>query len=451
MELKNKNITIIGAKKSGIGAAMFVKKSGGIPFVSDSAKDEKIIAFAQELEKEKISCELGGHTDKVYNCDLMVISPGVPSDVQVIKEAKKRNIKIISEIELAFQYCKGKIIAITGTNGKTTTTSLIGHILNLSGIKTYVTGNINIDAFSKIVLDVKKDEFVSLEVSSFQLDFINNFKPFVSIILNITPDHMNRYENKFENYLYSKYRVFENQDEKEFLIINADDENFSKYPVNAKANVKYFSLVKEQANGIYLSGNDLIYKSNGMEEFRCKVTDLSLKGEHNVANSMAAIVSAKIAGCDNAKIISALKSFEGVEHRLELVKEINGVKYINDSKATNIDSVWYALRSFNNPLFLILGGLDKGNDYERIKDLVVSKVKKIYAIGSSADKVYDFFHQLVKVEIKQTLQECVYAGSNEAVKGDIVLLSPACASFDMFDSYEHRGKVFKEVVESLQQ
>jgi len=451
MEIKRKNITIIGAKKSGIGAAKLIKKLGGIPFVSDSAKDEKLLHSVKELENEKIDFELGIHSSKVFDCDLMVISPGVPSNVQVVIEAKKKNIKIVSEVELASQFCKGKIIAITGTNGKTTTTSLIGHIINQSNRKAYITGNINIEAFSDVVLDIKKDEFVSLEVSSFQLDFIDKFKPFVSMILNITPDHMNRYDNKFENYLYSKYRIFENQTVDDNLILNADDENFSKYVVKTNANIFWFSLKKELDNGIYLKDSKLIFNINCKQVFSCSVSDLSLRGEHNIANSMAAIISTKLIGVENEFILSGLKTFPGVEHRLELVKIINGVRYINDSKATNVDSVWYALRSFDNPIYLILGGLDKGNDYEQIRNLVTEKVKKIYAIGSSAEKVNEFFNKYIKVEIKPTLQECIYSANKEAVTDDIVLLSPACASFDMFDNYEHRGKVFKETVESLQQ
>jgi UDP-N-acetylmuramoylalanine--D-glutamate ligase len=448
MDLKNKNITIVGARKSGIGAAKLIKHFGGIPFVSDTNSKENLKEFIEILKKENIPYEINEHTEKVYQSDLIVVSPGVPSDSKIILEARKRGIEIISEIELAYNYCKGKIIAITGTNGKTTTTSLCEHVFRNSGIKTYAAGNIGL-AFSEIVLDVKEDEAVALEVSSFQLDLIDKFKPNIAMILNITPDHLNRYQNKLENYINSKLRIYKNQDEHEFLILNKDDKTILNSDIKPESKIYYFSLNEEIENGCYLKNNNIIYRENGKELFKCSINDINLKGEHNYANAMAVIIAAKIFGLENKKIKMALGDFQGVEHRLEFVREINGVKYINDSKATNIDSVWYALRSFNNPIFLILGGQDKGNDYNQIKELVKEKVKKIYAIGSSADKIFNFFHSLVKVEIQPTLEDVVAAANKEARKNDIVLLSPACASFDMSRNYEHRGIVFKEVVNKL--
>lgn len=448
MEIKDKHISIIGAKKSGVASAILIKKLGGIPFVSDSALQEKLSDFLEALNEENINYEIGKHSEKVFDCDFMVISPGVPSDSEVIIEAKKKNIKIISEIEFASQFCKGFIIAVTGSNGKTTTTSLIGHLLNNADKKCYTAGNIGL-AFSEIVLDIKEDEFVSLEVSSFQLDFIEKFKPNIALILNITPDHLNRYNNNFEEYRKSKYRIFENQNENDLLILNADDEIIKKYPIETKSKKMFFSLLNKIENGCYLKDGKIIFCEDGKEIFQFDTKELKIKGEHNYANAMASIIVAKSINCKDEKIIEGLKSFNGVEHRLELVAEINGVKYINDSKATNIDSVWYALRSFDNPIYLILGGLDKGNDYEKIKPLVLDKVKKIFAIGSSAEKIFQFFHHDMKVEIKNSIEECVKAANMEARDGDIVLLSPACASFDMFENYEHRGKVFKNVVESL--
>lgn len=449
MNYLNKKISIIGSQKSGIAAARLIKNAGGIPFVSDNSIKEKLKNFISILKNENIPFEVEQHSEKVFDCELMILSPGVPSDAAVLKTAKEKNIKIISEIELAASYCKGKIIAITGSNGKTTTTSLFEHILNSSGFTAYAAGNIG-KAFSEIVLDIKENEFVSLEVSSFQLDFIEKFKPFISMILNITPDHLNRYEYKFENYLRSKYRIFENQDQNDNLILNDDDEMIKNFAINSSAKKKYFSLFNNQSDGCFYLNNEMKYVENNSEKFNCSVKDFSLQGEHNIANAMAAIIAAKIVGVENENLRNALKSFKGVEHRLEFVKKIDGIKYINDSKATNVDSVWYALRSFENPIFLILGGQDKGNDYSKIKDLVINKVKKIYAIGSSAEIIFKFFHQDVKVEIKKKLEDCVLAANLEARNSDVVLLSPACASYDMFDNYEHRGKVFKMAVESLQ-
>jgi UDP-N-acetylmuramoylalanine--D-glutamate ligase len=448
MDLINKKISVIGARKSGIGAAGLIKHFGGIPFVSDSNDKNQLQEFIEVLDKENIAYEIGGHSEKVYDCDLVVVSPGVPSDAAIILEAGKRGLKIVSEIELAYNFCKGKIIAITGTNGKTTTTALLAHVFNECGIKTYAAGNIGL-AFSEIVLDVKENEVVSLEVSSFQLDLIEKFKPQIGMILNITPDHLNRYKNKFENYINSKLRIYKNQDKDDYLILNNDNVTTLKSLTDHASRTFYFSLNQEIGNGCYCSDDNIYYKENGKQLFSCTLGNINLKGEHNYANAMSVIIGAKIMGLDNNKITDALGSFQGVEHRLEFVREINGVKFINDSKATNIDSVWYALRSFNNPIFLILGGQDKGNDYNQIKDLVLEKVKKIYAIGSSADKVFDFFHSIVKVEIQPSMESAVAASNSEARENDIVLLSPACASFDMFKNYEHRGEVFKEAVRNL--
>ena len=448
MNLINKNITIIGARKSGVGAARLVKRFGGIPFVSDSNEEENLKEFTELLRKENIIYETGGHSEKVYSCDLLVVSPGVPSDSKVISEAEKRGVKIISEIELAYYFCKGKIIAITGTNGKTTTTSLCEHVFNKCGIKTYAAGNIGL-AFSEIVLEVKENEVVALEVSSFQLDLIDTFKPKIGMILNITPDHLNRYKNKLENYINSKLQIYKNQDKEDYLILNKDNEATLNSITEHKSRTFYFSLKEKVDNGCYLSKDNIYYKENGKELFKCALGNINLKGEHNYANAMSVIIAAKIMGLNNNKIKDALGDFQGVEHRLEFVREINGVKFINDSKATNIDSVWYALRSFNDSIFLILGGQDKGNDYNQIKELVKEKVKKIYAIGSSADKIFNFFHNMVKVEVQPSMESAVIAANKEARENDIVLLSPACASFDMYQNYEHRGKVFKEAVKKL--
>ena len=448
MEIVNKKISIIGAVRSGIGAAKLVKKLGGIPFVSDISEELKLKDSVAELRKEGIDFETGKHSDKVFNCDLMIVSPGVPNNASVVIKAREMNIGLISEVELAYRFCKGKIIAITGTNGKTTTTSLCGHVFNQSGHNTFVAGNIGL-AFSEIALDVLENEFVALEVSSFQLDLIDEFKPKIAMILNITPDHLNRYENKVENYATSKQRIYENQDKNDYLVLNKDNGEVLKYLKDHNSKSFFFSLNEEVENGCFKKEDKIHFRLNSKEEFSCKVSDVKIKGEHNLTNAMAVICAAKICRLNNVRIIKALQTFEGVEHRLELVREIDGVKFINDSKATNVNSVWYALRSFNKPIFLILGGQDKGNDYEQIKALVLERVKKIYAIGSSADKVFNFFHKSVKVEIKKSLEEVVTTAINETRKGDVVLLSPACASFDMFDNYEHRGQIFKEAVNKL--
>ena len=448
MDITGKKVTIVGAKRSGVSAAKLVKRMGGKPFITDSASEKMLREYLQMIQTTGIEYETEVHSDKAFDADLMVVSPGVPSDAEIIKKAQEKKIKIIGELELAASVCKGTIIAITGTNGKTTTTSLCGHLFNICGKKTYVAGNIGF-AFSEIALDVKVDEFVALEVSSFQLDHTDTFKPKAAVILNITPDHLNRYENKLENYINSKLSIYKNQDNDDFLILNKDNDTLIKAVSDHKSKTYYFSLGEALGNGAYSSEDNILFYENDKKEFECKVDDINLIGEHNVANAMAVITAAKIFKLDNQQIVKALRTFEGVEHRLEFVREIEGVKYINDSKATNVDSVWYALKGFTGQIFLILGGQDKGNDYNQIRPLVLEKVIKIYAIGSSADKVFNFFHKDIKVEVKQTLEDVVHAANLEARPGDIVLLSPACASFDMFDNYEHRGKVFKEAVNKL--
>jgi UDP-N-acetylmuramoylalanine--D-glutamate ligase len=445
MEIENKKISIIGAVRSGLGAAKLAKYFGAIVFVSDAGNAEKLASSIDFLKKENIDFEIGSHSKKVFDCDLMVVSPGVPSDGDIIKSAKEKNLKIISEIEFASYFCKGNIIGITGTNGKTTTASLCGYLFNECNAKTYTAGNIGL-AFSEISSEVKEDEFVSLEISSFQLDLIDMLKPKIGMILNITPDHLNRYENSVEKYAQSKLRIFENQDANDYLILNNDSELLKQYFRSTKSNLYFFSTTKKIANGCYLSDGEIMFVKNNVEEFSCKVSDVFIKGDHNIQNVMAVIIAAKILNLNNKKIIEALKSFKGVEHRLELVREIEGIKFINDSKATNIDSVAVALKSFDEPIFLILGGQDKGNNYSEIENIVVEKVKKIYAIGSSSEKIFNFFHNKVKTEIKKDFDEVVNSALSEARSGEVVLLSPACASFDMFDNYEHRGKVFKNVV-----
>jgi len=449
MNIEKKKITILGAERSGKAAALLIKRLGGIPFVSDMADEKKISKTLSELDAVGIAYETGEHSSKVFECDFIVISPGVPTNSKVVRAAVEKNIPILSELEFSSRFCKGKIIAITGTNGKTTTTSLMHHVLTTCGRKSYAAGNIG-SAFSEIVLDVKEDEFVSLEVSSFQLDFNQSFSPFVSMILNITPDHMNRYDNSLGKYAEAKYSIYKHQKEEDVFIKNGDDEILNTADHLTKAQVFDFSLTKAMQNGASVEHGKISFKKNGEEIFSCSTTDISLPGEHNRANAMAVIVASNIIGLPHDKIVDGLRSFKGVEHRLEFVKEIIGVKYINDSKATNVDSVWYALKSFEEPLFLILGGQDKGNNYDQIKDLVKAKVKKIYALGSSAEIVFKYFHSHVKVEIKDSMHAAVNAANQETREGDIVLLSPACASFDMFENYEHRGKVFKQAVEELQ-
>ena len=448
MNIKGKKISIIGAVRSGVGAAKLAKKLGAVPFVSDSGSKEKLEHSISVFDSEGIGYEYGAHTEQVYHCDIMITSPGVPNDSEVLLTANSRGIKVISEVEFASWFCKGKIVAITGTNGKTTTTSLMAHVLNETGLKCYSAGNIG-NAFSEIVLDVKENEFVALEVSSFQLDYIDTFKPGISMLLNITPDHLDRYDNSFEKYAVSKISITKNQDEDDFYVYNSDDANTMAFMFNKRVQRIGFSTQNEIEAGAYSQNGKMFFTWFGKTEEVCPVSDLFIKGRHNLANALAVLGTAKLLNLPNMKIRNAFSSFKGVEHRIEFVRELDGVEYYNDSKATNVDSVWYALGSFDKPIYLILGGKDKGNNYDQIKKLVEKNVKKIYAIGSSANKVYEYFNGVVSTEYKQTMESCVESARKEAEMGTVVLLSPACASFDMFDNYEHRGKVFKEAVNRL--
>lgn len=448
MNIQGKKISIVGAVKSGIGAAKLAKKLGAVPFVSDSGTKESLQRSISILDAEGIAYECGAHSEKVFDCDFIITSPGVPTNSAVLTNARNKNIKVISEVEFASWFCKGGIIAITGTNGKTTTTALMAHTLNEGGIKCYSAGNIG-TAFSEIVLDMKEEDFVALETSSFQLDFISEFKPCFSVILNITPDHMDRYNNNFDEYIASKLKITENQNEDDLFIYNADDANIKSNLKNKKVQKLAFSLISELPAGTFYRGGKMLFSFFGKTEEICSSTDLFIKGEHNIANALPVLAVAKMLRIPNQKIRNAFSSFKGVEHRIEFVRELDGVEYYNDSKATNADSVTVALKSFDKPLFLILGGKDKGNNYDQIVELIKKHVKKIYAIGSSAQKVYDYFHAIVPTEKKDSMQACIEAGRKEAKSGEVVLLSPACASFDMFDNYEHRGKVFKEIVNNL--
>ncbi|GJQ62226.1 MAG: UDP-N-acetylmuramoylalanine--D-glutamate ligase [Melioribacteraceae bacterium] len=448
MNIKGKKISIVGAVRSGVAAAKLCKRHGAIPYVSDYSPADKIPDSVEVLKSSGIDYETGGHSDKVYDCDLLVTSPGVPSDAPVLKNAIAKGIEVISELEFAFRFYKGTIIAITGTNGKTTTTSLMAFVLEKCGKKVYTAGNIGF-AFSEIADRAEEESFVSLEISSFQLDFINSFKPRYSMILNITPDHLDRYENSFDNYRNSKYGITRYQSSDDIFIYNSDDTKSEIEKINSKASLRTFSLNEKVANGAYFDGENLVIANGGKVTPVMSKQEASLKGEHNIYNMLAVLTVAADLNLDLDKVKAAMREFPGVEHRLEFVRELDGVKYVNDSKATNVDSVWYALRTFDEPLLLILGGKDKGNDYNEIKEPVEKHVRKIYAIGSSKDKVYDYFNSFIEVEKVDTMEDCVLKCKKDAKSGEVVLLSPACASFDMFKSYEHRGKVFKQAVNQL--
>jgi UDP-N-acetylmuramoylalanine--D-glutamate ligase len=446
--LHKKNVSVVGAARSGIAVALLLQSQGAHVFVSDSSSADKLQSSLSQLQSEKIEYETGKHTVRVYECELMIISPGVPSNAPVVLEAQKRSIKVISELEVGSWFCRSPIVAITGSNGKTTTTTLIGRILDHAKKKHVVAGNIG-TAFSSVILELAETDIVVLEVSSFQLDHIETFRPKISILLNITPDHMDRYDHSMEKYAASKAQIFKNQRSDDVLIYNADDEWTKRVVSQAKSRKIAFSVQQQLNEGAFVENEQLVTSLGGVKTGVIDIHKIFIKGIHNLYNSMAAVLAGQLLGVEADSLRSALETFEGVEHRLEFVRELESVRYYNDSKATNVDSVWYALQAFEEPIVLLLGGRDKGNDYSRLAALVKKRVKAIVAIGESADKVEKAFRGTSAVTKAASIDEAVSTARSLAQSGDVVLLSPACASFDWFKNYEHRGQVFKELVKNL--
>jgi UDP-N-acetylmuramoylalanine--D-glutamate ligase len=444
-----KRFVILGAGESGVGAALLAKKQGYDVFVSDgsSLKNE----YRNELLNAGIDFEEGLHTEeKILNADEVMKSPGIPEKAGIVKKIRAKEIDIISEVELAYRF-KGdsKIIAITGSNGKTTTTALTYHICKTAGLDCALVGNIG-DSFAKRVAEDPKPLYV-VEVSSFQLDDIKTFRPDVAILTNITEDHLDRYDYKFENYIRSKFRIAMNQQKNDSFIYCADDEVTMKYlnQFNIHSNQLPISMKRELPNGAFIKDGDM-YIRTGQDFTNMSVFDFALKGKHNQYNTMAACVAATTLDIRKDKIRDAVQSFQGLEHRMEHVATVRGVEFINDSKATNVNSTWYALESMTKPTILILGGVDKGNDYSLLADLVKEKVKAIICLGTDNAKIHEAFGDMVNPVVDtKTAEEAVQAAFHFSGKGDVVLLSPACASFDLFKNYEDRGNQFKKVVKDL--
>lgn len=432
-----------------MGAALLAQQEGYDVFVSDASLINPL--YKNELELNKIDFEEGTHTkEKIFAATLIIKSPGIPEKNELIKELRKKEIEIISEIEFAYRY-KGdsKIIAITGSNGKTTTTSMVYHICKVAELDCAMVGNIGFSFARQVAKDPKK-VYVA-EISSFQLDDIKTFRPGIAILTNITEDHLDRYEYNFENYIKSKFSIIKNQKENDVFIYNADDEITIKYLNNFlnSTNPLPISMKKTLPQGAYITNAEMHIKWQ-QEEMNMSVEDFALKGKHNQYNTMAAGLSAVVMDIRKEKIRDAVQTFESLEHRMEVVATIRGVEFINDSKATNTNSTWYALESMTKPTILILGGVDKGNDYSFIKDLVKEKVKAIVCMGIDNRKIHEAFGNEVELMVNtENAADAVQAAFHFADKGDVVLLSPACASFDLFKNYEDRGKQFKEAVKDL--
>lgn len=437
-----KNMVILGSGESGMGAALLAKQNGWNVFVSEKDK----ILEKEVLISNQIDWEEGSHSlEKICLADEIVKSPGIPEDSDLIQEINNKGISVISEIEFAFRYTQAKIVAITGSNGKTTTTLLVGHVLKKAGYDVLVAGNVGV-GFAKSILD-RDYEYIVLELSSFQLDGIVDFKADIAIILNIIPDHLDRYDNDFQRYLQSKLKISNNQKENDVLIYNFDDENIRRN-IHSNGKMIPFSLLHEfQQDGAFHKELKINININNS---KMTIHELALQGKHNLYNSMAAAVATRVLEVQDFIIRQSLLDFQNVEHRLEHVINVHGIEFINDSKATNINAVWYALESMTKKTIWIVGGVDKGNDYTELLELVDDKVKAIVCIGQDTKNIHKIFKSHVdNITDANSMNEAVVISYQLADKGDAVLLSPACASFDMFKNYEHRGIEFKKSVRSL--
>ena len=442
-------LVILGGGESGIGAALLGQKSGYDVFVSEASVIKE--KYKQELIENRIEFEEGQHTaEKILNANEVMKSPGIPEKNEMVKAIRARGIEVISEIELAYRF-KGdsKIIAITGSNGKSTTTALTYHILKTAGMSCALVGNIGY-SFAKQVAEDPKEWYVA-EISSFQLDDIKTFRAEVAILLNITEDHLDRYNYQFENYINSKFKIIQNQTTNDYFIYCDDDEVIKQKLETLSHNINPFpfSMKHEIKKGGYIKGDQMMLRIQE-ERVSMSIYDFALKGKHNNYNTMAACIAAATIGIRKEKIREAVKDFQSLEHRMEFIATVRGVEFINDSKATNVNSTWYALESMNKPTVLVLGGTDKGNDYTLIADLVKEKVKAIVCLGVDNKKIIAAFKDIVPTIVEtNTAKQCVNACFKLAIKGDVVLMSPACASFDLFKNYEDRGKQFKEAVKEL--
>ncbi len=443
-----KRIVVLGAGESGVGSAILAQKQGFDVFVSDmSPIKEKYVA---ELNQYNIAWEQGQHTEElILNADEVIKSPGIPEKAPIIKALRAKGINIISEIEFAGRYSKSKMVCITGSNGKTTTTTLVHYIFKMAGLDASLAGNIGFSLARQVAID--PHDYYIIELSSFQLDGMYDFKADIAILLNITPDHLDRYEYKFQNYVDSKMRIIQNMTENDtFIYWNEDPvvtKEIEKYDIKAK--MMPFSIQTIEGMAAYLENEKLVINLNN-NYIDMDINKLALKGQHNTYNSMAAGIAAGVEGIKKDTIRKAFSEFSGVEHRLEPVAKVRSVLFINDSKATNVNSCWYALQCMHTPVVLILGGKDKGNDYTEIEDLVKEKVKAIVCLGVDNTKLHEFFDGKVEnIADAGSMEEAVNKCFAFADKGDTVLLSPCCASFDLFKSYEDRGQQFKECVKRL--
>lgn len=449
VELEGKRVLVVGLARTGVATAQFCATRGARVTVTEEQPEEKVAEAVARLRGLGVETELGGHRRETFlQQDLIIPSPGVPFDAPHLVAARAHGVRIWSEIELAWRFLRGRLVAITGSNGKTTTTALIGHILKSAGLPTLVGGNIGTPLIS-LVEDSSDSAVTVAEASSFQLEAIEAFHPEVGVLLNITPDHLDRHAS-YEDYVKAKARIFENQDEHDAAVINADDpEAVRRAP--ARSPVYWTSRLRRVVAGAYVRDGQIVFRRDGADTVVMPREEIPLRGEHNVENVLAATAAAALSGVAAPEIAAAVRTFAGVEHRLEFVAEIRGVSFYNDSKATNVDATLKALDAFTGNLWVILGGKDKGSDYTVLADLLRRRARQVLLIGAAAEKISKQLAGVVAMERAGTLDHAVRAAFEHAQPGDVILLAPACASFDQFQNYEHRGRVFKQIVRQLEQ
>jgi len=448
IELRNKRVLVVGLARTGMATALFCAARGARVTATDTRTESELDAAVAELRKAGVGLELAGHRQElIQGADLIIPSPGVPADAPLLQSARSKGVTIWSEIELASRFLKGRLIGITGSNGKTTTTSLIEHILRKAGFSTILAGNIGTPLISCV--EKTSDKTITIaELSSFQLELVEKFRPNISVFLNLTPDHLDRHHT-LESYAAAKARIFENQTEADSAVLNADDPGTTPY-APAKPQLFWFSRKQRVAQGAFVRGNDILFRCEGTEEKVLKLADIPLAGSHNVENVLAAVSATRLAGAQPAAVAKGVRSFAGVEHRLEFVAEIGGVRFYNDSKATNVDATLKALDAFPGRILIILGGKDKGSDYTVLQPRLREKAVLALLIGAAASKIEKQIAGSVAIEQAGTIERAVETAANAARPGDVVLFAPACASFDQFQNYEHRGRVFKELVRQLE-
>lgn len=445
--IRDRRIGILGMARSGMAAALLAQEMGGRPFVSDSGSQAKLADQLHLLRKAGVPCETDGHSDHLLECDYIIISPGIPLTSEIALRIRNKGLPIFSEIEFASWVCRGKIVAVTGSNGKTTTTTLIGEILKAAGVPTFVCGNIGLP-FAEVARDVPPDGVAVVEVSNFQLETIDDFKPTVAMILNLTEDHLDRH-GSFEAYQKIKYRITENQSAGDYLILNCDDPHTDPDAIPTSASKLLFSINDDQGAAAFVRSRRLFLRQGDSEQEVIACDDILIPGPHNLQNAAAACLATSLLDVDAQIMKAALRAFGGVEHRLENVGSVAGISFINDSKATNVDSVRYALQSVTTSLYLIAGGRDKGASYAPLIEHGRGKIKGIVAIGEAREKILRELGREFPVSLAVSLEEAVQLCFEMAYPGETVLLSPACASFDMFDNFEQRGLAFKQAVKEL--